>query len=312
MTRDEDSAAEPSRGAVAESKGSLSVRRLSSQVLLAARSQPFADLLFVFGALPTVLVGVFFLPGTASWQLSLAAESVFESRRVLWTAFASSFVHTTTDHLFDNVFNYWLVVVVAYPLSIIAGWRRRFFVMVAVYLAIVPFISAWATIVALGGVTNAPTAGFSDVNSALLGYLIVVWFAAVETDMRRDPLTGESRRPAVDPRWAAVVAFGSLAVVYLVPSGAGYFPPIPTVGALFAVVAVGIAAVLYALVGRPVLRAAAIAPERELLYVAAASVAVAGVIGSLVLVPFGSNVFAHLAGYAVGFALPFLTVIANE
>jgi len=72
------------------------------------------------------------------------------------------------------------------------------------------------------------------------------------------------------------------------------------VGSLFAVGAVLAAAGLYTAVGRPQVAGLDLGPERELLYVTGASVAAAGVIGSLVLVPFGSNVFAHLAGYVVG------------
>ncbi|OYR85151.1 hypothetical protein DJ71_07930, partial [Halorubrum sp. E3] len=71
------------------------------------------------------------------------------------------------------------------------------------------------------------------------------------------------------------------------------------------------AAALYGAVGRPRIAGLDLAPERELLYVTGASVAAAGVIGSLVLVPFGSNVFAHLAGYVVGFAVPFAGVLAD-
>jgi len=83
------------------------------------------------------------------------------------------------------------------------------------------------------------------------------------------------------------------------------------VGSLFAVGAVLAAAGLYTAVGRPQVAGLDLGPERELLYVTGASVAAAGVIGSLVLVPFGSNVFAHLAGYVVGFTVPFLGVLAD-
>jgi len=237
------------------------------------------------------------MPGTDAWQLSLATEGVFESRWALWTAFASSFVHTDPVHLVDNVVNYWLLVAVAYP-SIVAGWRRRLLRSVVVYLAVVPLVSAWATIVTLGGVTDALTAGFSDVNSALLGYLVAVWFAALAAECDRV----RSETPAgVDPRWSVVVAFASLALAR-VPRAERrrLLPPLPAVGSLFAVGAVLAAAGLYTAVGRRKVAGLDLGPERELLYVTGASVAAAGVIGSLVLVPFGSNVFAHLAGYVVG------------
>jgi len=288
---------------------------LFASLLAALRSRPPAELALVFLPLPALLVLVSFSPGTEAWRLSLAAEGVFESRWTLWTAFASSFVHTTSDHLLDNVVNYWLLVAVAYPLSVVAGWRRRLLYATLTYLAVVPLVSAWATIVALGGLTDAPTAGFSDVNSALLGYLVVVWFAALatETDRPGGPVTGsESERTGVDARWSVVAVFASLAVAYVVPSGVSYFPALPAVGALFAAAAAVAAGGLYAAVGRPRVVGIGLNPARELLYVTGASVVLAGVIGSLVVVPFGSNVFAHLVGYVVGFIVPFLGVVADS
>jgi len=147
------------------------------------------------------------------------------------------------------------------------------------------------------------------VNSALLGYLVAVWFAALAAECDRV----RSETPAgVDPRWSVVVAFASLALAYLAPSGAGYFRRCPPWGRCSRVGAVLAAAGLYtAAVGRPQVAGLDLGPERELLYVTGASVAAAGVIGSLVLVPFGSNVFAHLAGYVVGFTVPFLGVLAD-
>ena len=289
---------------------------LSAAFLAAVRSRPLAELALVFLPLPALLVAVSVLPGTESWRLSLAVDGVLESRVTLWTAFASSFVHTTPDHLLDNVLNYWLLLAVAYPLSVIAGWRRRLLYATLAYLAVVPLLSAWATLVALGGVTDAPAAGFSDVNSAFLGYLVAVWFAALaaeteRTDDRAPGLAAGSDSGGVDARWAVVVVFASLAVAYGAPSGVGYFPPLPAVGALFAAAAAVAAGVLYAAVGRPRLSGIGLVPARELLYVVGASVILAGVIGSLVVVPFGSNVFAHLVGYVVGFTLPFAGVIAD-
>jgi len=290
---------------------------LFASLLVALRLRPPAEIALVFLPLPALLIAVSLLPGTEAWRLSLAADGVFESRWTLWTAFASSFVHTSSGHLLDNVVNYWLLLAVAYPLSVVAGWRRRLLYATLTYLAVVPLVSAWATIVALGGLTDAPTAGFSDVNSALLGYLVAVWFAALATET--DCPIGEgpggagsgSERVGVDARWSVVAVFASLTVAYVVPSGVGYFPPLPAVGALFAVTAAVAAAGLYAAVGRPHVVGIGLDPARELLYVTGASVALAGVIGSLVVVPFGSNVFAHLVGYVVGFTVPFLGVVAD-
>ncbi|WP_435075496.1 rhomboid family intramembrane serine protease [Halorubrum sp. HHNYT27] len=293
------------------------IRGLLAAVRAGVRSHP-RDLFLIAVPLPALLVSVSLTPGTDAWRLSLATGGVFESRWALWTAFASSFVHASPAHLIDNIVNYWLLVAVAYPLSLVAGWRRRLLGTAVVYLAVVPLASSWATIVALGGLTNAPTAGFSDVNSALLGYLIVVWFAALATEAGGGdaPDTGRRNGPAgpavgVDARWSVVVVLGSLALAYLAPSGVGYFPSLPAVGSLFALCAALVAAGLYAGAGRPRIVGLDLSPERELLYVTAASVAVAGVIGSLVVVPFGSNVFAHLAGYVVGVAVPLVGVVLD-
>ena len=306
---------EDARPGEGSASGPPTVRGLWTSVVAAVRSRPPTDLFLLAVPLPTLLVAVSLMPETDAWRLSLATGGVFESRWALWTAFASSFVHASPAHLLDNLVNYWLLVAVAYPLSVVAGWRRRLLGTAAVYLAAVPLASSWATIVALGGLTNAPTAGFSDVNSALLGYVVVVWFVALATE---DGAADASRRDAdagptvgVDARWSVVVAFGSLALAYLAPSGVGYFPSLPAVGALFALCAALVAAGLYAGVGRPRVVGLGLSSERELLYVTAASVAAAGVIGSLVVVPFGSNVFAHLAGYVVGVAVPLVGVVLD-
>jgi len=291
---------------------SPTLRGLLASLRAAVRAQPPRDLFLIAVPLPALLVAVSLTPGTDAWRLSLATGGVFESRWALWTAFASSFVHASPAHLLDNLVNYWLLVAVAYPLSVVAGWRGRLLGATAVYLAVVPLASAWATIVALGGLTNAPTAGFSDVNSAFLGYVVVVWFAALATETGGEGGADRGSSPVgVDARWSVVAALGSLALAYLAPSGVGYFPSLPAVGSLFALCAALVALGLYVGVGRPRVVGLDLAPERELLYVTAASVAAAGVIGSLVVVRFGSNVFAHLAGYAVGVAVPLVGVVLD-
>ncbi len=298
--------------------GGPTVRGLTRAVIAAVRSRPPMDLFLAAVPIPALLVAVSLLPGTEAWRFSLAAEGVLENRATLWTAFASSFVHTSPTHLVDNVVNYWLLVAVAYPLSVIAGWRRRLLYAMVVFLAVVPLVSAWATLAVLGTVTDAPAAGFSDVNAALLGYLLVVWFVALSSERRR---SGDGAEPSVtrtemgesgiDPRWSIVVALAALAVVFLSPSGVGYFPPLPNVAALLAVAAVVAGVALHVSTGRPRIAGLKLPASRELLYVTAGSVALAGVIGSLVIVPFGSNVYAHLVGFVVGFIVPYVAVAVD-
>ncbi|SNR25289.1 hypothetical protein [Halorubrum vacuolatum] len=285
------------------------VRGLARSAAAAIRSRPPLDLFLVAIPLPLLLVALSVLPGTETWRFSLAAEGVLESRTTLWTAFASSFVHTSGTHLIDNVVNYWLLVGVAYPLSVIAGWRRRLLYSMVIYLTVVPLASAWTTLAILGTVTNAPAAGFSDVNGALLGYLVVVWFVALS---REGPSAGDAATPAaadVDARWSIVVALGALTVVFLAPGGVSYFPPLPSIAAAFAIATAVAAVGLLGTVGRPRIGGLDLPAARELLYVTAGSVAFAGILGSLVFVPFGSNVYAHLVGFVVGFIVPYVAFV---
>ena len=294
------------------------VRGLVRSVATAVASRPPLDLFLAAVPIPLLLVTLSVLPGTEAWRFSLAADGVLESRTTLWTAFASSFVHTSDTHLVDNVVNYWLLIGVAYPLSVIAGWRRRLLYSMTVYLTVVPLLSAWATLSVLGTVTNAPAAGFSDINGALLGYLLVVWFAALSRERpATDPADTRSgdhtNRDAigVDARWSIVVALGALAVVFLAPGGIFYFPPLPIVAALFGISAVVAAVALRRTIGRPRIGGLDLQPSRELLYVTAGSVAFAGVVGSLVFVPFGSNIYAHLVGFVVGFTVPYVALVVD-
>lgn len=254
----------------------------------AFRNAPPAELAAAYGLVPALLVGIHLAPGTETWSLSLSATGLFESRWTLWTAYASSFVHGSDAHLANNVASYLLLLGVAYPLSVIAGWQRRLLAVGVVAVVVVPFVSAWVTLAALGPHTDVPSAGFSDVNSALLAYVLVVWFAALSR------ATGGR----VDRGWAAVAFPVTLSFVFAAPATVDYFPALylPALG--FAAVAVVAGSVLYRTSGPP--RAPDLPAGTEFLAVVGASVFVAGLVGSMLYVPAGSNVYAHLAGYVVG------------
>lgn len=270
-----------------QSRGEVA-REVVDSVREAIRTAPPGEVAIVYGLVPALLVGIHLAPGTGAWSLSLSASGVFESRWTLWTAYASSFVHGNDAHLANNVASYLLVLAVAYPLSVIAGWRRRLLAVVVVAVVVVPFVSAWVTLTALGPHTDVPSAGFSDVNSALLAYLLVVWFAALSR------ATGGT----LDRGWAAVAFPATLAFVFAAPATVDYFPALylPALG--FAAVAVGAGSVLYRTSGPP--RAPDLSAGTEFLAVVGASVFAAGFVGSMLYVPAGSNVYAHLAGYVVG------------
>lgn len=267
---------------------------IRTAIRLAIRESPTGELLAVFLVVPAVLTALYLLPGTDEWSLSLAVEGLFRSRWTLWTAFASSYVHTDPGHLLHNVAAFWMVMGVAYPLSVLAGWRRHLLSVAVVCLFVVPFASAWTTLVILGAITNVPSSGFSDVNSGFLGYLLVVWFVAAE----------RISDGAVDRRLAFVAAPVSVAAVLAAPETVAYFPPLPRAAAACLAIAAVLAGLLVrdgALPG-PV----GLDPVPEFALVVGASVLLAGILGSMVIVPMGSNAWAHLAGYVVGLcvALP--------
>jgi len=280
------------------------VRRLVRSLVAGVRRSPPADLAVGFLFVPAVLVALQLWPGSAAWRLSLSAEGVFASRWTLWTAFASSFVHSGWPHLLDNLVSYWLVAAALYPLAALAGWRRRLAETALALLSIVPFVSAWASLAVLGPLTDLPASGFSDVAAALLGTLLVVEFVALERlgGARRD-----ADAPRVDARWSGVAFALSLAMAFGAPSRAPYFPRLPVVAALCLLVA-GLAATYLRLdVGWP--RPVDLPEPQELAVVYGACVVGAGVVGSLLLAAPGTNVPAHLAGYVVGFVTPYAAFV---
>ncbi|QHS15957.1 rhomboid family intramembrane serine protease [haloarchaeon 3A1-DGR] len=289
-------------------------RRIVTATVTGARAAGPVELSAIFLAVPGVLVGAHLLPGSEAWAFSLANDGVLASRWTLWTAFASSYVHSDAGHLLHNVAVYWMVVGVAYPLSVLAGWRNRFVVVTIACLLVVPVVSAWATLATLGTITDVPSVGFSDVNTGLLGFLLVVWFVAA------DRVTA-GRIPR---RLALVAAPASVAVVLAAPSSVWYFPRYPIAAAVATGVSLLAAAWLrWRGVRRPSrthTRRAGVSdpadrridPAREFALVVGASVAVSGIVGSMLLVPAGANVWAHFAGYLAGLtaALPLVVLDA--
>ncbi|UWG51209.1 Uncharacterized protein AArcCO_1911 [Halalkaliarchaeum sp. AArc-CO] len=289
-------------------------RRLAARILQATAAglcrRPRWELFAVYLAVPTLLVFVYLLPGTRSWSLSLAVQSPFADGPTLWTAFASSYVHADTSHLLNNVGVYWLTMAAIHPLAVVADWRRKLAGAAAGYLLAVPILVSWVSINTLGEFSNYPSAGFSGLNSAFLGFLVVVWFVALGSESAPESESkGESESRSktdrrIDPTWAVVPFSLALAFAFAVPRNTGFLPPDPSIAALFFLVAAGGAAGLLHLNGAP--RWIGLPAEREFMFVFGMSVTIAGVLGSLVIVAPGTNLYAHLTGFVVGFGVPFL------
>ncbi|MEA1932397.1 MAG: hypothetical protein U9O06_12745 [Euryarchaeota archaeon] len=251
----------------------------------------------VLGLLPGVLVSVWLLSPSIGFGFSLGADSLFESPRTLSTAFTANYMHASSRHLFDNVLNFWVTLFGIYPLVSIADWHREFRLSAAVYLLVGPFVIAWLTLQTLGVVTDQPSVGFSGIVAAFLGFLPIALAAAASE------VTGGE----VDTVWAAVPFLCSLAVVFAVPS-VWYFPTRPLFAAGLAVCGLSIGGLLWRY-DRPRRLGQynrQLEPDVRLAFLIGSTVFVFGVAGALLFVRSGTNVWGHLAGYLVGFTVPFL------
>ena len=258
---------------------------------------PLAEQYLLLFALPATLSLSWLLGIGEGLGFSLAVDSVTADGRTLLTAFTANYVHVSGRHLFDNLLNFWLTLFGLYPLVSIAGWERQFRRLTVGYLLVVPFVVAWVTLATLGQVTDQPSAGFSGIVAAFLGLVPVVLAAA----------GGELTDGRLDPAWSVVPFFASLAVVFAVPS-VWYFPAEPLV-ALGCGGAGLLAAGLLWWVEPPreiIAAAQPLSADHRLALLIGTTVFVFGVVGALVIVPPGTNVWGHLTGYVVGFLLPYL------
>lgn len=255
-----------------------------------------AEQWLVLGGLPAMLVSLWLVPPVDGPGFSLAVDSLFESPRTLSTAFTANYMHVSGRHLVDNLLNFWITLFGIYPLVSIAGWHREFRLSAGVYLLAGPFVIAWLTLQTLGAITDQPSVGFSGIVAAFLGFLPVVLAAAAS-----EVTDGE-----VDAEWAAVPFLLSLGVVFAVPS-VSYFPvqPLLTVGLV--VCGLAIAGTLWQV--DPPRRLGQynrqLGPDVRLAFLIGSTVFVFGVAGALLFVRPGTNVWGHLAGYLVGFAVPY-------
>jgi hypothetical protein len=249
------------------------------------------------GGLPALLTSVWLFSPPEGLAFSLAADSIFENPRTLSTAFTANYVHAGGRHLADNLLNFWVTLFGIYPLVAIVGWHREFRISMAVYLLFSPFVIAWLTLATLGSITNQPSLGFSGITAAFLGFLPVVLAAAAS----------ETTDGEVDTAWAAVPFLLSLAIAFSVPS-APYFPVQPALAVGLTFCGVSTAGVLW-WVDHPRKLSEYnrnLDPDRRLAFLIGSTVFVFGVAGALLFVRSGTNVWGHLAGYLVGFTVPYL------
>lgn len=268
-----------------------------------------SEIATLFGAVPAVLIGVWLLPIGEGWAFSLAAESVFDPD-TLPRAFTANLVHVDGQHLLDNVVNYLVAVFAIYPLVAIAGWGREFLASVAVYVLAGPIAIGWLTLTTLGAVTNQPSLGFSGFNTTLLGFLLVVLFVAAAE------ITDGTIRP-----WLAIAPFTiAIGTVLALPHGA-YFPVAPLAGSGLVLLGVATIGGWYATadgVGVSTSDGVGVsdpegvgvsAPDGRLALLVGGTVFGFGTIGALFVGGAGTNLWGHVGGYAIGFAVPYLLFV---
>ncbi len=265
---------------------------------------PAAEQWLVVAGLPALLVATWLAGLESQFAFQLNADSVWDSPRTFLTAFTANYVHFGGRHLLDNLLNYWVTLFAIYPLVTIAGWDRQFRLSVVAYLLAAPFGIAVVTLAVLNPESEQFVVGFSGIVAALLGFLPVVLAAAAS----------ERTDGAIDPAWAIVPVLFSVALVFVVPAGP-YFQPRPTLAAGLGLTGVGVGGLLWSGTSVRQLRqySRQLTPDVQLAFLIGSTVFVFGIAGAFVFVGPGTNVWGHLAGYLVGFTIPYVWfVIASR
>jgi hypothetical protein len=120
------------------------------------------DLLLI-ALVPLILTAVYSLP--QSVQSTLILDLNNPSAVNLWT---SAYVHRGFGHFANNLIGYSLLILLIYPLLILANERRFFRGMFLSFLFALPPVIGLLNIATIG---SGSTAGFSGIGSAFLGLL---------------------------------------------------------------------------------------------------------------------------------------------
>jgi len=122
---------------------------------------------------PSALIGVFQLPQETRWELAFTY-----SDPTLLTAFTANYVHITRSHLLSNLVGYLLLVVVAYLLALSNSNQMRLYTTLGVILFVFPVLLSYLNLAVPRPGTGF---GFSGLNMALFGFVLVEFAAYLET-----------------------------------------------------------------------------------------------------------------------------------
>ncbi|WP_435072869.1 hypothetical protein [Halorubrum sp. HHNYT27] len=253
--------------------------------------------LFVFLAVPAVLIAVFALPESTRRSLAFAYADPTAT-----TAFTAHYVHLDVGHLAGNVAGYCLLSGVGYTVAVLGDSRRFFLTALATFLLVFPFVLSALN---LAVPRDAIGFGFSGINMALAGLLPLLLGTYAR---KRFQLEGSVRAlPAV---FFALVGWIVLLAL-----------PVSTTGIGLAGLAIGVAgallAVLYASSAelplrestREGLRAIVSRPGEGDLFAVGAVLVVGYPVVGFPADPTGEggvvNLYVHLLGFCLAFIGPF-------
>lgn len=254
------------------------------------------EILLSFAVIPILLVSIDATVQSHHWVLPLSADSITEPE-IAVLAFTSSFVHAGPTHLWGNVVGYLLTMSALYPLAVLSGKKRQLAGFAVFNLLAIPLVTGQLSLLLpIGGATL----GFSSVNAAFLGGLILFVFFAWETE------SGE-----LNPIWSVGPAFASLALAFMVaPVVFPYMPPVGEYGPVFGLLGGLLAVCFFNWGGHSALRHVWL-QKNPVLYWGVA-VLLIGFARLLVFIPGKANLLAHFGGFYAGFFGLFAVVVGGE
>lgn len=248
-----------------------------------------------FLLIPFVLVAVKASVDSHAWALPLSAKSILQPE-IFPLAFTSSYVHAGPSLLRGNVEGYLLIMTALFPLAIIAERKRELFTTSLFNLLIVPFLVSWASLILPD---NKFALGFSGVNAAFLGTLLVFLFMA-----------WSSERESVTPIWSLAPGLLSLSVAFaFAPIVSPRLPRLRVYVVGFGIVSIVLLMVFFRRIGVESLQM--LSPSRNPVLFWGVFVSIVGFAALFVTVPPSTNVLAHLTGFYAGFFLPFSLLVGR-
>ncbi|WP_435349012.1 hypothetical protein [Haloarchaeobius sp. HRN-SO-5] len=262
------------------------LRQISVEV--SKKSGP-AERIFAFWSIPITLLIFGILPPGLHEHLRLQLDDP-----TVLSIFFSNFIHASINHLANNILSFLVVMLVLFPLAVLAEKTDTLFAVSIAFLILVPFIVSVYTIIALAGTAAETAVGFSGVVAAFAGSLSI--FIGLF-----------AKRAVSDKIQSSTLAAGlmgtELAIILLLAGLNGV--------SLWFLFLVSVGAIIF--VGRSISTESTDVEFHHLALLFYSVIVFAGVpVFLIVKVSAGTNVYGHLAGLISGFVLPILPLQIAE